>query len=1007
MAGFKFSIFVLFLSMSLREFGSSAQPLPDDEVKTLGLIASKLQYTGWRLANTDSCNTGHGLNQIISRRKGGLISVGSNVTCNCSSTLCHVTNIQLKALNLTGVLPEEFADLTFLQEIDLSQNYVNGTIPTRFGQLPLRILSLLGNRISGPIPEEIGDISTLEELILEDNLLQGPLPPNLGRLTRLRRFFLDGNNLNGTIPVSFGNLINIEDFRMDGNRLSGRIPDFIGNWTRIKALYLQGTSMEGPIPSTISLLKNLTEMRISDLAGSSSMGFPNLQDMIGMQRLTLRNCLLTGQIPNYIGQMRSLKNLDLSFNRLNGPIPNEIETLGFPSGSMFLNNNLLSGEIPQWIFQKEDVKIDLSYNNFTRISSSSSQLCQTSNLTLVSSLSSSASNNTDAWCLKDKITCSGNPDRHSLFINCGGPTIKFKGNEYKADSSYEGYFHSYDERWAYSTNGVFTGDDDAPFMTNTMNVRGGDIYKTARLSPASLRYYGLCLRKGSYKVILHFAEIGFSDNMTFAGVGRRFFDVSVQGVLRIKDFNIMEKATSTHNGTFLEFEVYVNGSTLDIHLYWAGKGTTFEPARGVYGPLISAIAITPNYDVSTGLTAGAIAGIVIGSCIVIMLILALLWKKGYLGGDKVDKELRAPELQTDYFSMRQIKSATHNFDSANKIGEGGFGPVYKGILTDGSEIAVKKLSARSKQGNREFVTEIGMISALQHPNLVKLYGCCIEGKELLLVYEYLENNSLARALFGHEDQKLNLDWPTRKKICMGIARGLAYLHEESRLKIVHRDIKATNVLLDRDFNAKISDFGLAKLDEEENTHISTRIAGTIGYMAPEYAMRGYLTDKADVYSFGVVALEIVSGKSNTNYRPKEGSVYLLDWTYVLEEQGSLLELVDPSLGLEYPKEEAMMMLSLALLCTNPSPTLRPLMSSVVKMLEGKIPVQPLVVKRAARNPDMRFKDFDLVSHDNQTQVSTISTESLGLRSLSTDSSLYKDHESSEMKLLTDLYGISI
>ncbi|KVH79568.1 Concanavalin A-like lectin/glucanase, subgroup [Cynara cardunculus var. scolymus] len=338
----------------------------------------------------------------------------------------------------------------------------------------------------------------------------------------------------------------------------------------------------------------------------------------------------------------------------------------------------------------------------------------------------------------------------------------------------------------------------------------------------------------------------------------------------------MEKANGAHNGTFLEFEdVYVNGSTLDIHLYWAGKGTTFVPTRGVYGPLISAIAITPNYDVSTGLPAGAIAGIVIGSCTVIMLILALLWKKGYLGGDKLllttilVTELRALELQTGYFSLRQIKSATHNFDSANKIGEGGFGPVYKGILTDGSEIAVKQLSARSKQGNREFVTEIGMISALQHPNLVKLYGCCIEGKELLLVYEYLENNSLARALFGHEDQKLNLEWPTRKKICMGIARGLAYLHEESRLKIVHRDIKATNVLLDKDFNAKISDFGLAKLDEEENTHISTRIAGTIGYMAPEYAMRGYLTDKADVYSFGVVALEIVSGKSNTNYRPKE------------------------------------------------------------------------------------------------------------------------------------------
>ncbi|KAF1898139.1 hypothetical protein Lal_00032904 [Lupinus albus] len=212
----------------------------------------------------------------------------------------------------------------------------------------------------------------------------------------------------------------------------------------------------------------------------------------------------------------------------------------------------------------------------------------------------------------------------------------------------------------------------------------------------------------------------------------------------------------------------------------------------------------------------------------------------------------------------------------------------QGILSDGTIIAVKQLASKSKQGNREFLNEIGMISALQHPYLVKLYGCCVERDQLLLVYEYVENNSLARALFGPEEHQIKLDWPTRHKICVGIARGLAYLHEESRLKIVHRDIKSTNVLIDKDLNPKISDFGLARLDEEENTHITTRIAGTYiiwldceqkrsGYMAPEYAMHGYLTDKADVYSFGVVALEIVSGKNNIYRRQNEKSLHLLEW----------------------------------------------------------------------------------------------------------------------------------
>ncbi|XP_076883597.1 putative LRR receptor-like serine/threonine-protein kinase At1g53430 [Bidens hawaiensis] len=564
----------------------------------------------------------------------------------------------------------------------------------------------------------------------------------------------------------------------------------------------------------------------------------------------------------------------------------------------------------------------------------------------------------------------------SLFINCGGDTTEFEGNVYERDTTDEGsYFYYVPERWAYSTSGVFVSRDKASFVVSRPNATVGEIYRTARVAPTSLRYYGLCLRPGSYKVRLHFAEISYTNDTTYSSLGRRYFDISIQGVRQWRNFNIAEEAKGVGRAFYLDFDnVTINGTTLDIHLYWAGKGTTGIPDRGVHGPLLSAIAITPNYDVSTGsgLSSGAIAGIVVGPCTFVGLILVILRKKGYLGGDKVNEELRAL-LQTGYFSLRQIKSATRNFDPANKIGEGGFGPVYKGVLTDGSKIAVKQLSARSKQGNREFVTEIGMISALQHTNLVKLFGCCIEGKELLSVYEYLKNNSLARALFGDEDQKLNLDWATRKKICMGIARGLAYLHEESRLKIVHRDIKATNVLLDKDLNAKISDFGLAKLDEEENTHISTRIAGTIGYMAPEYVMRGYLTDKADVYSFGVVALLIVSGKSNTNYRPKEDFVYLLDWACVLQEQGNLLELVDPSLG-KYSKQEAMMMINLALLCTNASPSLRPLMSAVVKMLEGKMPVQPPIVKRDAGNPDMRFKAFDLILHDSQTQLSTILIE---------------------------------
>ncbi|XP_022870375.1 probable LRR receptor-like serine/threonine-protein kinase At1g29720 [Olea europaea var. sylvestris] len=244
-----------------------------------------------------------------------------------------------------------------------------------------------------------------------------------------------------------------------------------------------------------------------------------------------------------------------------------------------------------------------------------------------------------------------------------------------------------------------------------------------------------------------------------------------------------------------------------------------------------------------------------------------------------------------------------------------------------------------------------MISCLQHPNLVKLYGCCIEGNQLLVVYEYMENNSLAHVLFN--ENQLMLDWPTRFKICIGVARGLAFLHDESGLRIVHRDIKATNVLLDRDLNPKISDFGLARLNEDENSHISTKVAGTIGYMAPEYALWGYLTDKVDVYGFGVMALEIVSGKSNS--KPRDNFIGLLDWTSHLQESKNIDKLVDLRLGSRVNKDEVERMVKIALLCTNVTPSIRPTMSEVVQMLEGKMAIPDVIWEGSTYTDDMRFK----------------------------------------------------
>ncbi|XP_031281394.1 cold-responsive protein kinase 1 [Pistacia vera] len=303
---------------------------------------------------------------------------------------------------------------------------------------------------------------------------------------------------------------------------------------------------------------------------------------------------------------------------------------------------------------------------------------------------------------------------------------------------------------------------------------------------------------------------------------------------------------------------------------------------------------------------------------------------------EVDDELSGIH-NAKLYTYKELRIATEDFSPANKIGEGGFGSVYKGRLKDGKIAAIKVLSAESRQGVREFLTEIQVISEIQHENLVKLYGCCVEGNHRILVYNFLENNSLAQTLLGVGNSQSNIqfNWQTRAKICIGVARGLVFLHEDVRPHIIHRDIKASNILLDKDLTPKISDFGLAKLIPPNMTHVSTRVAGTIGYLAPEYAIRGQLTRKADIYSFGVLVVEIVSGRCNTNMRLPIEEQYLLEQTWDLYERRELVGLVDASLNGDFDAEQACRFLKIALLCTQDTPKLRPTMSSVVKMLTGE------------------------------------------------------------------------
>ncbi|CAA7017729.1 unnamed protein product [Microthlaspi erraticum] len=330
----------------------------------------------------------------------------------------------------------------------------------------------------------------------------------------------------------------------------------------------------------------------------------------------------------------------------------------------------------------------------------------------------------------------------------------------------------------------------------------------------------------------------------------------------------------------------------------------------------------------------------------------VIWKRSYRTSKlQTDDDMTSP--QSLQFDFATIEVATDKFSRTNKLGQGGFGEVYKGMLPNGTEIAVKRLSRNSGQGTQEFKNEVVIVAKLQHKNLVRLLGFCLERDEQILIYEFVPNKSLDYFLFD-PTKKRQLDWKRRYNIIEGITRGLLYLHQDSRLTIIHRDIKAGNILLDADMSPKIADFGMARNFRVDQTEDETgRIVGTFGYMPPEYVTRGHFSTKSDVYSFGVLILEIVCGKKNSSFYQMNddsgGNMVTHIWR--LWNNESPLDLIDPTIKESYEKDEVIRCIHIGLLCVQESPADRPAMSTIFQMLTNRSIVLPV-----PRPPGFFFRD---------------------------------------------------
>ncbi|KAK4491700.1 hypothetical protein RD792_002466 [Penstemon davidsonii] len=402
---------------------------------------------------------------------------------------------------------------------------------------------------------------------------------------------------------------------------------------------------------------------------------------------------------------------------------------------------------------------------------------------------------------------------------------------------------------------------------------------------------------------------------------------------------------------------------------WSGPLVDFQRFNGVGIDLFIRLESSELDNNSNRLLVIIIPVVVGFAAISIVMLIAWCWnkRKGKRFGDikaehviswdssaivLKDETEKVNVKELPLFTFKTLSNATNKFHENNLLGRGGFGLVYKGYLAKGKEIAVKRLSAASGQGTEEFMNEVVVISKLQHRNLVRLIGCCVKGEEKMLIYEYMPNKSLDGCLFdpNHPSQKI-LDWKKRFNIIESIGRGLLYLHKDSRLKIIHRDLKPSNVLLDEDWNPKISDFGMARIFRGNEDFVNTsRVVGTYGYMAPEYAMEGRFSEKSDVYSFGVLMLEIISGKKNTHYYNHELSLSLLGWAWKLWNVENGLDFVDQTIESLNFQGEIVRCIHIALLCVQEFPNDRPAVQTVLSMLSREIidlpmPEQPVFAEK--------------------------------------------------------------
>ncbi|KAM7271612.1 hypothetical protein ACFE04_030826 [Oxalis oulophora] len=805
---------------------------------------------------------------------------------------------------LSGEIPASLGNCTGLVNLFLYENDLSGPLPAELGRLEqLEKLLLWQNGFDGTIPEEIGNCKSLKIIDLSLNAFSGSMPLSFGNLTNLEELMLSNNNISGSIPSVISNASNLLQLQIDTNQISGTIPEELGMLTKLIVFFAWQNKLEGSIPSNLAKCSSLEAIDLSHNSLTGSLP-PGLFQLKNLTKVLLINNDISGSIPPEIGNCNSLIRLRLVQNRISGNIPKELESLNNLS-FLDLSENNLGGRIPEEIGKCMNLQmLSLSHNTIGgTLPSSLSSLSKLEVLDIsINRFEGQIPGNFGQLTALNRLILNGNSLSGSIpssLSHCSSlQFLDLSSNQLSGTIPIELFqIEALDIALNLSCNALngvipleISSLSKLSILDLSHNMLGGDLTMLSALDNL---------------VSLNISFNNFTGYLPDSKVFRQLAKSELEG-----NKGLCSKGYDLCFMTKTRMNAANNGSRP-----WSLR---IKLAIGFLVALTTIMTIL-----------GAI----------------LIFRARKFSNEDTDSEIGGQSWQWKLIPFQKLNFSVEQvikcLVEANVIGKGCSGIVYRAEINNGEEIiAVKKLwpttmaSAGSDSQKRDsFSAEVKTLGSIRHKNIVRFLGCCWNRNTRLLMYDYMSNGSLGSLLHERKGDSC-LEWEVRYRIILGAARGLAYLHHDCVPPIVHRDIKANNILIGPNFEPYIADFGLAKLvDDGDFARSSSTVAGSYGYIAPEYGYMMKITEKSDVFSYGVVVFEVLTGKQPIDPTIPDGA-HIVDWVR-RQRRGGIIEVLDPNLRNrpESEIEEMVQTLGVALLCVNPCPEDRPTMKDIAAMLQ--------------------------------------------------------------------------